>query len=264
MYIEKTFETLPESIHPLKVLEKYPFLFSQTCICLFQRCAPRLIWCLWAGRHWRWPRVQVLTMWAAQTLCSVRMSTCSSWTPVQQVSFTVQSLTPSVCWSGVCDSVCVYPVECKTGDVATLLLMNPAGKNPLLYPDLLHETAKVFGLRGRRLMLFMNEELTEGEEHVSSLSLYSACMDMRNLPHVHFPEPLWNTILTFSTSAGLFVDATAKTHSFKKLNININPSETDHVIHDIFLNKMWLRRWAWFIHQYCWCQPERKVVSRLE
>lgn len=55
------------------------------------------------------------------------------------------------------------PVECQTGDVATLLLMNPAGKNPLLHPDLLRETAKVFGLRGRRLTLYMNEELTEGE-----------------------------------------------------------------------------------------------------
>lgn len=65
--------------------------------------------------------------------------------------------------------MCVFcPVECQTGDVATLLLMNPAGKNALLYPDLLLETAKVFGLRGRRLMLYVNEELTEGEEHVSS------------------------------------------------------------------------------------------------
>lgn len=61
-------------------------------------------------------------------------------------------------------TLCVFcPVECQTGDVATLLLMNPAGKNPLLHPDLLHETAKVFGLRGRRLTLYMNEELTEGE-----------------------------------------------------------------------------------------------------
>ncbi|RXN31951.1 isoleucine--tRNA cytoplasmic [Labeo rohita] len=55
------------------------------------------------------------------------------------------------------------PAECQTGDVATLLLMNPEGKNALQFPDLLHETAKVFGLRGRKLMLFMNEELTEGQ-----------------------------------------------------------------------------------------------------
>ncbi|KAL0181282.1 hypothetical protein M9458_023688, partial [Cirrhinus mrigala] len=50
---------------------------------------------------------------------------------------------------------------CQTGDVATLLLMNPEGKNALQFPDLLQETAKVFGLRGRKLMLYMNEELTE-------------------------------------------------------------------------------------------------------
>ncbi|XP_073681649.1 isoleucine--tRNA ligase, cytoplasmic-like [Garra rufa] len=59
------------------------------------------------------------------------------------------------------------PAECQTGDVATLLLMNPEGKNALQFPDLLHETAKVFGLRGRKLMLYMNEDLTEGEEHTT-------------------------------------------------------------------------------------------------
>ncbi len=74
----------------------------------------------------------------------------------------------SVCFlrSVCCSCVCVFPVECQTGDVATLLLMNPAGKNALHFPDLLHETAKVFGLRGRKLVLYLNEELTEGEEHV--------------------------------------------------------------------------------------------------
>uniref|UniRef100_A0A673JQX1 isoleucine--tRNA ligase n=1 Tax=Sinocyclocheilus rhinocerous TaxID=307959 RepID=A0A673JQX1_9TELE len=60
------------------------------------------------------------------------------------------------------------PAECQTGEVATLLLMNPEGKNALQFPDLLHESAKVFGLRGRKLMLYLNEELTEGEEHVVS------------------------------------------------------------------------------------------------
>ncbi|KAI7795335.1 isoleucine--tRNA ligase, cytoplasmic [Triplophysa rosa] len=53
------------------------------------------------------------------------------------------------------------PAECQTGDVGTLLLMNPAGKNGLQYPDLLHESARVFGLRGRKLKLYMNQELTE-------------------------------------------------------------------------------------------------------
>ncbi|KAA0708023.1 Isoleucine--tRNA ligase, cytoplasmic [Triplophysa tibetana] len=53
------------------------------------------------------------------------------------------------------------PAECHTGDVGTLLLMNPVGKNGLQYPDLLHETARVFGLRGRKLKLYMNQDLTE-------------------------------------------------------------------------------------------------------
>uniref|UniRef100_A0A673JUR3 Isoleucyl-tRNA synthetase 1 n=1 Tax=Sinocyclocheilus rhinocerous TaxID=307959 RepID=A0A673JUR3_9TELE len=55
------------------------------------------------------------------------------------------------------------PAECQTGEVATLLLMNPEGKNALQFPDLLHESAKVFGLRGRKLMLYLNEELTEAQ-----------------------------------------------------------------------------------------------------
>lgn len=53
------------------------------------------------------------------------------------------------------------PAECQSGDVGTLLLMNPVGKNGLQYPELLHETARVFGLRGRKLKLYMNEDLTE-------------------------------------------------------------------------------------------------------
>lgn len=47
--------------------------------------------------------------------------------------------------------------------VGTLLLENPVGQNGLTYQGLLHETGKVFGLRSRRLKLFLDEALTEGK-----------------------------------------------------------------------------------------------------
>uniref|UniRef100_A0A673ME19 Isoleucine--tRNA ligase, cytoplasmic n=1 Tax=Sinocyclocheilus rhinocerous TaxID=307959 RepID=A0A673ME19_9TELE len=66
--------------------------------------------------------------------------------------------------------LCPYVnLQLMNANVAMLLLMNPAGKNALHFPDLLREAAKVFGLRGRKLALCLNEELTEGEEHASSL-----------------------------------------------------------------------------------------------
>ncbi|XP_073681648.1 isoleucine--tRNA ligase, cytoplasmic-like [Garra rufa] len=74
------------------------------------------------------------------------------------------------------------PAECQTGDVATLLLMNPEGKNALQFPDLLHETAKVFGLRGRKLMLYMNEDLTEELEASSLQTLSSKTLYVKVLP----------------------------------------------------------------------------------
>uniref|UniRef100_A0A8C8A293 Isoleucine--tRNA ligase, cytoplasmic n=1 Tax=Oryzias sinensis TaxID=183150 RepID=A0A8C8A293_9TELE len=54
------------------------------------------------------------------------------------------------------------PAECQTGEVGTLLLMNPVGHNALNYPGLLSETGKVFGLRSRRLKLYLDQDLTEG------------------------------------------------------------------------------------------------------
>uniref|UniRef100_A0AAR2JLN9 isoleucine--tRNA ligase n=1 Tax=Pygocentrus nattereri TaxID=42514 RepID=A0AAR2JLN9_PYGNA len=54
------------------------------------------------------------------------------------------------------------PAECLSGDVGTLLLANPAGQNGLQHAGLLSETAKVFGLRGRRLKLYKDEDLAEG------------------------------------------------------------------------------------------------------
>ncbi|XP_030812376.1 isoleucine--tRNA ligase, cytoplasmic isoform X2 [Camarhynchus parvulus] len=52
------------------------------------------------------------------------------------------------------------PQECQKGTVGTLLMENPVGQNGLTYKALLHETAKVFGLRSRRLKLFLDEVLT--------------------------------------------------------------------------------------------------------
>uniref|UniRef100_A0AAY4CF76 isoleucine--tRNA ligase n=1 Tax=Denticeps clupeoides TaxID=299321 RepID=A0AAY4CF76_9TELE len=54
------------------------------------------------------------------------------------------------------------PSECQSGDVGTLLLANPVGHNGLTHAGLLNETAKVFGLRSRKLKLFLDEVLTEG------------------------------------------------------------------------------------------------------
>uniref|UniRef100_A0A8C4U049 Isoleucine--tRNA ligase, cytoplasmic n=1 Tax=Falco tinnunculus TaxID=100819 RepID=A0A8C4U049_FALTI len=53
------------------------------------------------------------------------------------------------------------PQECRKGTVGTLLMENPVGQNGLTYQGLLHETAKVFGLRSRRLKLFLDEAQTQ-------------------------------------------------------------------------------------------------------
>lgn len=59
-----------------------------------------------------------------------------------------------------------YP-ECLTGTVGTLLLENPLGQNGLSHQGLVYEAAKVFGLRNRRLKLFLNETQTQGEAAVT-------------------------------------------------------------------------------------------------
>ncbi|XP_070594706.1 isoleucine--tRNA ligase, cytoplasmic [Erythrolamprus reginae] len=53
------------------------------------------------------------------------------------------------------------PQECLNGMVGTLLMENPMGQNGLTYQGLLHETGKMFGLRSRRLKLFLDEALTK-------------------------------------------------------------------------------------------------------
>lgn len=54
-------------------------------------------------------------------------------------------------------------LECLTGTVGTLLLENPLGQNGLTHGGLVYEAAKVFGLRSRRLKLFLNEAQTQGK-----------------------------------------------------------------------------------------------------
>lgn len=49
------------------------------------------------------------------------------------------------------------------GTVGTLLLENPLGQNGLTYQGLLYEVAKVFGLRNRKLKLFLSETQTDGK-----------------------------------------------------------------------------------------------------
>lgn len=53
-------------------------------------------------------------------------------------------------------------LECQAGDVGTLLLVNPVGQNELDHSGLLSEAAKIFGLRSRRLKLYLDQDLTYG------------------------------------------------------------------------------------------------------
>lgn len=65
------------------------------------------------------------------------------------------------------------PAECQAGDVGTLLLVNPVGQNELNHSSLLSEAAKVFGLRSRRLKLYLDQDLTNelpAESSVKSLN----------------------------------------------------------------------------------------------
>uniref|UniRef100_A0A7N6C2P1 isoleucine--tRNA ligase n=1 Tax=Anabas testudineus TaxID=64144 RepID=A0A7N6C2P1_ANATE len=66
------------------------------------------------------------------------------------------------------------PAECQTGEVGTLLLVNPIGQNGLDYSGLMSETAKVFGLRSRRLQLYLDQDLTQADSSVK-------CLDTKTL-----------------------------------------------------------------------------------
>ncbi|XP_045932219.1 isoleucine--tRNA ligase, cytoplasmic [Micropterus dolomieu] len=75
------------------------------------------------------------------------------------------------------------PAECQTGEVGTLLLVNPVGQNGLDYSGLLSETAKVFGLRSRRLKLYLDQDLTQELPADSSVtSLDNKTLFVRVIP----------------------------------------------------------------------------------
>ncbi|XP_031424331.1 isoleucine--tRNA ligase, cytoplasmic [Clupea harengus] len=75
------------------------------------------------------------------------------------------------------------PAECQSGDVGTLLLFNPVGQNGLTHSSLLTETGKVFGLRSRRLKLYLDEELTqELTDQCPLKSLNTKTLFVRALP----------------------------------------------------------------------------------
>ena len=67
-------------------------------------------------------------------------------------------------WFSGTNPVLVSSIECVKGTVGTLLLENPPGQNGLTHQGLLYEAAKVFGLRSRKLKLFLNETQTDGED----------------------------------------------------------------------------------------------------
>ncbi|XP_033990919.1 isoleucine--tRNA ligase, cytoplasmic [Trematomus bernacchii] len=69
------------------------------------------------------------------------------------------------------------PAECQTGEVGTLLLLNPVGQNGLDFSGLLSEAGKVFGLRSRRLKLYLDEDLTQELPADSSVK----CLDTKTL-----------------------------------------------------------------------------------
>lgn len=52
-----------------------------------------------------------------------------------------------------------------------MLLANPVGRNGLTHAGLLSEAAKLFGLRGRRLQPYLDQDLSERECYKPALHL---------------------------------------------------------------------------------------------
>lgn len=119
--------------------------------------------------------------------------------------------------------------ECQTGDVGTLLLANPVGQNGLDFSRLLSEAAKVFGLRGRRLKLYLDQDLTQGKRNMWWISTMPQRLRVYNLlswehqlraaikedvKHLYFLLPfflcsvncLWLTSVSSSLKLALFLD----------------------------------------------------------
>uniref|UniRef100_A0A3B3YUM3 Isoleucine--tRNA ligase, cytoplasmic n=1 Tax=Poecilia mexicana TaxID=48701 RepID=A0A3B3YUM3_9TELE len=75
------------------------------------------------------------------------------------------------------------PAECQAGDAGTLLLVNPVGRNELDHSSLLSEAAKLFGLRGRRIKLYLDHHLTSELPAESSVkSLHTKTLFVRVFP----------------------------------------------------------------------------------
>ncbi|KAM9409199.1 isoleucine--tRNA ligase, cytoplasmic [Pholidichthys leucotaenia] len=75
------------------------------------------------------------------------------------------------------------PAECQVGHVGTLLLVNPVGQNGLDHSCLLSEAAKVFGLRSRRIKLYLDQDLSqELPADTSVKSLDTKTLFVRVLP----------------------------------------------------------------------------------
>uniref|UniRef100_A0A674MS89 Isoleucine--tRNA ligase, cytoplasmic n=1 Tax=Takifugu rubripes TaxID=31033 RepID=A0A674MS89_TAKRU len=73
--------------------------------------------------------------------------------------------------------------QCKQAVAATLLLANPVGQNGLDFSGLLSEASKVFGLRGRRLKLYLDQDLSqELPADSSARTLDSKTLFVRVLP----------------------------------------------------------------------------------
>ncbi|XP_054866468.1 LOW QUALITY PROTEIN: isoleucine--tRNA ligase, cytoplasmic [Amphiprion ocellaris] len=114
-----------------------------------------------------------------QTLSSKTLSVTSSSSSAGPVQTTDTLLCPYVNLL-LCNA---QPAECQAGEVATLLLDNPMGQNGLSYSGLLSEAAKVFGLRGRRLKLYQDQDLTQELPPDSSVkSLNTKTVFVRVLP----------------------------------------------------------------------------------
>uniref|UniRef100_A0A3B1JG29 Isoleucine--tRNA ligase, cytoplasmic n=1 Tax=Astyanax mexicanus TaxID=7994 RepID=A0A3B1JG29_ASTMX len=74
------------------------------------------------------------------------------------------------------------PAECLSGDVGTLFLTNPVGQNELQLAELLSEAAKVFGLRGRRLKLYTDEDLSNELTETSLKTLSTKTLFVQVVP----------------------------------------------------------------------------------
>uniref|UniRef100_A0A4W5MVK0 Isoleucine--tRNA ligase cytoplasmic ubiquitin-like domain-containing protein n=1 Tax=Hucho hucho TaxID=62062 RepID=A0A4W5MVK0_9TELE len=76
------------------------------------------------------------------------------------------------------------PAECQSGDVGTLLLVNPVGHDCLTHNALLSETAKLFGLRSRRLKLYLDDALTQGKTDTTRPKSYFGSVSVLSSMHL--------------------------------------------------------------------------------